>query len=110
MKLKFAAVAALAAALAAPAFAVTDLATMDDVSTAVSSNALALLEFAAVNSSASDGNFAVINQETSSNIAYIDQLGLTNFAVIGQTTSPGVDIAVIYQTGDNNRAAIYQHN
>jgi len=106
-KIKLAAVAALSALLAAPAFAVTDY-DFSANATAADVNALAIAEFAALGTLAGDGNVAFINQESSTNLASIDQSGATNFAAIQQTTNDG-SIAVIYQVGDSNRANIYQH-
>jgi Curlin associated repeat len=105
MKLKFAAIAATAVMFAAPAFAVTDYDYTDNA-TAAGVETLAAAEFAAVVLSG-DGNVAFINQESSANLASIDQVGATNFAVIMQSENDGA-IAVIYQTGDSNRARISQ--
>jgi minor curlin subunit len=106
IKLKLAALAAVASLFAAPAFAVTDY---DVTGNAVGSdvNTLATTELGGVALSG-DGNVAFVNQESSSNIAYVDQTGATNFASVVQGSND-VNIAVVYQIGDANRAAVYQH-
>lgn len=106
-KMKLAAVAALSAVLATPAFAVTDYDVVANLAGA-DVNLLAQGEFVAIGTLAGDGNVAFINQETSGNMAYIDQLGATNFASIVQATNDGA-LGVIYQIGDLNRAAINQN-
>lgn len=106
-KIKLAAVAALSALMAAPAFAVTDY-DFSANAAAADVNALAVTEFTTLGTLAGDGNVAFINQESSSNLAAIDQTGATNFAAIQQATND-VNLAVIYQVGDSNRANIYQH-
>lgn len=105
-KMKLAAIAALSAMLAAPAFAVTDV-TLEDgaTTTAAALNDIAVIEFGKVTVSG-DGNYAQIGQEGGANLAYIDQAGGNNFASIAQTNDAA--IATIYQLGDANRAAIVQ--
>lgn len=104
MKLKFVATAAVALMLAAPAFAANFDFTDADIGT--ETEALAVTEFGTVTLS-TDGNVALINQESNSNIAYIGQSGQTNFAAIVQGVNEG-SVAMIYQIGDSNRAAIIQ--
>jgi hypothetical protein len=106
IKLKLAALAAVASLFAAPAFAATDY---DVTANAVGSdvNGIAQTELASV-VLASDGNVAFVNQESASNVAYVDQAGATNFASVVQGSND-VNIAVVYQIGDANRAAVYQH-
>ena len=106
IKLKLAAVAAIAA-LATPAFAVTDFA-VDGNAVGADVNALSVAEFAAIGTLAGDGNVAFVNQESANNMAYVDQSGATNYASVVQTTND-VNLAVVYQIGDANRAAVFQH-
>jgi hypothetical protein len=105
-KSKLASIAALTALVASPAFA--DNFDVSTSATGADTWGLATAEIAADPVLSAAGNVALIAQESTSAVAYIDQTGLTNFAAIAQvTTSP--DLAVIYQIGDLNRAAIYQH-
>ena len=53
-------------------------------------------------------NVALIRQQTSSALAYINQTGSQNFASVAQTGRSG-DLAAISQSGNNHRAAMYQH-
>jgi len=61
----------------------------------------------------SDLNVALVSQVGDSNIAYIQQSSVSgqNFAAIiqDQTTSGVSNMGYIYQTGEKNRAVIYQH-
>jgi hypothetical protein len=70
--------------------------------------ATALTEFAAQGTVNGDGAGAFIVQETSTNVALIDQTGKENFGAIIQTNTSS-NIGSIYQIGDTNRAMIYQH-
>ena len=114
MKLKFAVIAATAVLLSANAFAAatsldnfdfTKAATADDLNTLLGTELGTAAAFAVA-----DGiNVALINQTTTGGIAYIDQTSTgANFAAIVQVNTAG-GAAVIYQIGDNNRAAIFQH-
>jgi hypothetical protein len=107
IKLKLAALAALATLAAAPAFAVTDY---DVTGNAAGADVIGLAqaEFVALGTIAGDGNVAFVNQESAGNMAYVDQSGATNFATVVQMTND-VNLAVVYQIGDANRAAVYQH-
>ena len=70
--------------------------------------ATALTEFATQGTVNGDGAGAFIVQETSLNVALIDQTGKENFGAIIQTNTSS-NIGSIYQIGDTNRAMIYQH-
>lgn len=70
-------------------------------------NALATDEMGAVTLSAT-GNVAFINQTGDNHRALINQTGGLNFASVVQTAA-GPMLAALVQTGDLNRAAIYQH-
>lgn len=103
---KLVAIAALAA-LAAPAFAYdVDLAT--NFADAAAAHDFAVAELGGTPTSTVDGNYAQIFQEASAGNAYIDQSGANNFASIVQSANDA-STAVIFQVGDTNRAAIYQH-
>ena len=80
---------------------------VDDYKTASALVTLGLDEFEKQGDFGAEGNVAMIVQEGSDSIAYIDQRDTTlNFALIGQTSDGA--LAIIVQTGSNNRALIAQ--
>jgi hypothetical protein len=116
MKLKLQALALVATLMAAPAFAAdiaTDIGTIgastDLGADLLTTSAAAMAEdiaspaYDALNVAyvAQDGNYALIDQNGA---------GTGNFAAINQSAAAGLNVGVIAQNGNGNRAFINQHD
>lgn len=106
-QLKTAAVMLILAVSTTAAFAADYSTTITDVD---SIHDLAKAEMlVAFGTSSADQNVALVSQTGDENIAYIQQTGSGNFAATIQDASTVAAVAYTIQTGNNNRAVVYQH-
>jgi hypothetical protein len=115
IKMKLAALAAIAT-LAAPAFAdVSALAASDTFvdGAAVNADGLAVVVDVATSTIVTDfdgtsSQVALIVQNTDGNIALVDQTGTGGYASIVQDTN-AANVVTLFQNGAGNRAVVFQH-